>query len=57
LYYLKDFQDISDKHPFADLKPSGKYLMEDCTKLEGSCGNEIFIERRIVACLTVTGKH
>jgi dihydroxy-acid dehydratase len=27
---LKDFQDISDKTPLlADLKPSGKYLMED----------------------------
>lgn len=31
---LEDFQRISDKTPFiADLKPSGKYLMEDLHKV------------------------
>jgi dihydroxyacid dehydratase/phosphogluconate dehydratase len=47
---LKDFQDISDKTPLlADLKPSGKYLMEDLHEAGGSCSNEIFIEARIIA--------
>jgi hypothetical protein len=48
---LKDFQDISDKTPLlADLKPSGKYLMEDLTRSWWcSCSNEIFIEARIIA--------
>jgi dihydroxy-acid dehydratase len=33
---LKDFQDISDKTPLlADLKPSGKYLMEDLHEVGG----------------------
>jgi dihydroxy-acid dehydratase len=32
---LKDFQDISDKTPLADLKPSGKYLMEDLHEAGG----------------------
>ena len=33
---LKDFQDISDKTPLlADLKPSGKYLMEDLHNVGG----------------------
>jgi dihydroxy-acid dehydratase len=47
---LKDFQDISDKTPLlADLKPSGKYLMEDLHEAGGVPGNEIFIEARIIA--------
>ena len=33
-FTLDDFQAIMDKTPFlADLKPSGKYLMEDSTML------------------------
>src|SRR5690606_23918689 len=33
---LKDFQDISDRIPvLADLKPSGKYLMEDLHNIGG----------------------
>ena len=39
---LADFQRISDKTPFiADLKPSGKYLMEDLHKVcsSGSCAS------------------
>jgi dihydroxy-acid dehydratase len=36
LKLLKDFQDISDKTPLlADLKPSGKYLMEDLHEVGG----------------------
>jgi dihydroxy-acid dehydratase len=39
---LKDFQDISDKTPLlADLKPSGKYLMEDLHEAGGVPANEI----------------
>ena len=33
---LEDFQRVSDKTPFlADLKPSGKYVMEDVHKIGG----------------------
>jgi dihydroxy-acid dehydratase len=33
---LEDFQRVSDRIPFlADLKPSGKYVMEDVYKLGG----------------------
>lgn len=35
---LEDFQRISDKTPFiADLKPSGKYVMEDLHKVRRAC--------------------
>ena len=35
-FTLADFQKISDKTPFlADLKPSGKYLMEDVHNVGG----------------------
>ena len=35
-FTLKDFQSISDNTPFlADLKPSGKYLMEDVHRVGG----------------------
>lgn len=57
---LKDFQDISDKTPLlADLKPSGKYLMEDLHNVGGVPGvmkyllKEGFLHGE---CLTVTGK-
>ena len=57
---LKDFQDISDKTPYiADLKPSGKYLMEDLHKVGGIPAvmkllhQEGFLQGD---CLTVTGK-
>lgn len=37
---LDDFQNVSDKVPFlADLKPSGKYVMEDVQKV---CRIQIF---------------
>ena len=43
-----DFQIISDKIPvLADLKPSGKYLMEDLHQYRRrSGGDEIFISKR-----------
>lgn len=57
---LKDFQEISDKTPvLADLKPSGKYMMEDLHAVGGIPAvmkyllKEGFIHGD---CLTVTGK-
>ena len=59
-FTLDDFQRISDKTPFiADLKPSGKYLMEDLHEIGG-----IPIVLKYLLdfgflhgeCLTVTGK-
>jgi dihydroxy-acid dehydratase len=57
---INDFQRISDKTPFiADLKPSGKYLMEDLHYVGGVPGvmrylmNEGYMDGD---CLTVTGK-
>ncbi len=57
---LKDFQDISDKTPLlADLKPSGKYLMEDLHEVGGvpSVMKYLLQEGFLHGdCLTVTGK-
>ena len=57
---IDDFQRVSDRVPFlADLKPSGKYVMEDLHKVGGTPAvmkyllAEGFIEGD---CLTVTGK-
>ncbi len=57
---LEDFQRISDATPFiADLKPSGKYLMEDLHNIGGTPAvmklmlKEGFLDG---SCLTVTGK-
>ena len=57
---LDDFQRISNQTPFlADLKPSGKYLMEDVHRIGGTPAvmkyllDEGFIHGD---CLTVTGK-
>ncbi|MEM9672901.1 MAG: dihydroxy-acid dehydratase [Cyclobacteriaceae bacterium] len=57
---LQDFQEISDRTPYiADLKPSGKYLMEDLHNVGGIpavmklLGKEGFLHED---CLTVTGK-
>lgn len=57
---IDDFQTISDKTPFiADLKPSGKYLMEDLHNIGGVPG----VMKLLLAegylhgdCMTVTGK-
>ncbi|RKD18597.1 dihydroxy-acid dehydratase [Pelobium manganitolerans] len=57
---LKDFQDVSDKIPvLADLKPSGKYLMEDLHNIGGvPMVMKYLLKRGLIHgdCLTVTGK-
>ncbi|MBX2827958.1 MAG: dihydroxy-acid dehydratase [Flavobacteriaceae bacterium] len=59
-FSLKDFQHISDTTPFlADLKPSGKYLMEDIHALGGIPAVLKYLLRKGLLhgdCLTVTGK-
>lgn len=56
---LNDIQRISDKTPFiADLKPSGKYLMEDLHKIGGVPGVlKILLREGYLHgdCMTVTG--
>lgn len=57
---LEDFQRISDKVPvLADLKPSGKYLMEDLHQAGGIPAVMKFLLKHNMLhgdCLTVTGK-
>ncbi len=57
---LDDFQKMSDETPFlADLKPSGKYLMEDLHAVGGvPAVMKMLLERGLLHgdCLTVTGK-
>ncbi len=57
---IDDFQKISDKTPLlADLKPSGKYLMEDLHNVGGVPGvMKIMLDKGYLHgdCLTVTGK-
>lgn len=57
---LEDFQDISDKTPvLADLKPSGKYMMEDLHEVGGIPGVMKYLLKQGLLhgdCLTVTGK-
>ena len=59
-FTLKDFQRISDETPFlADLKPSGKYLMEDVHRVGGTPAVlKYLLEKGLLHgdCLTVTGK-
>jgi dihydroxy-acid dehydratase len=59
-FTLKDFQDLSDKTPLlADLKPSGKYMMEDLERIGGlpSIMKMMLKEGMLYGdCLTVTGK-
>jgi len=59
-FTLKDFQDISDSTPFlADLKPSGKYLMEDIHAIGGIPSVMKYLLKKGLLhgdCLTVTGK-
>ena len=59
-FSLDDFQNISDKTPYiANLKPSGKYLMEDLHEIGGI---PVILKYMLDAgflhgdCLTVTGK-
>ena len=57
---LKDFQEISDRTPYiADLKPSGKYLMEDLHNVGGiPAAMKLLLKEGYIHgdCLTVTGK-
>lgn len=57
---LDDFQRISDKVPFiCDLKPSGKYVMEDMHKVGGTPGLLKYLHANGYidgTCRTVTGK-
>ncbi len=59
-FTLADFQRISDETPFlADLKPSGKYLMEDVHKVGGTPAVlKYLLEKGLIHgdCMTVTGK-
>lgn len=59
-FKLEDFQKISDTTPFlADLKPSGKYLMEDLHNVGGVPGVLKYMLQQGMLhgdCMTVTGK-
>jgi dihydroxy-acid dehydratase len=59
-FTLDDFQKISDTTPFlADLKPSGKYLMEDIHRVGGTPAvMKFMLDNGMLhgGCLTVTGK-
>jgi len=59
-FTLQDFQHISDTTPFiADLKPSGKYLMEDIHRIGGVPAVLKYLLKNGILhgdCLTVTGK-
>jgi dihydroxy-acid dehydratase len=59
-FTLDDFQRISDTTPFlADLKPSGKFLMEDVHRVGGiPAVMKFMLEKEMLHgdCLTVTGK-
>lgn len=57
---IDDFQKVSDRVPFlADLKPSGKYVMEDLHNVGGvPAVMKYLLQQRLLNgdCLTVTGK-
>jgi len=57
---LEDFQAVSERAPFlADLKPSGKYVMEDLHRVGGTPAvMKYLLEKGLLNgdCLTVTGK-
>lgn len=59
-FTLDDFQKISDTTPFlADLKPSGKFLMEDVHRVGGTPAvMKFMLEHGMLHgdCLTITGK-
>ncbi len=59
-FTLDDFQKISDSTPFlADLKPSGKFLMEDVHRVGGvPAVMKFMLENNMLHgdCMTVTGK-
>ncbi len=57
---IDDFQKVSDRVPFlADLKPSGRYVMEDLHAVGGTPAvMKYLLEKGLLdgSCLTVTGK-
>src|SRR5205823_13785875 len=57
---IDDFQSVSDRIPFiADLKPSGKYVMEDLHYVGGTPAVlKYLLQKGLLdgSCLTVTGK-
>ena len=57
---LDDFQEVSDRVPFlADLKPSGRYVMEDLHRAGGTPAvMKYLLERGALdgGCITVTGR-
>ena len=57
---IDDFQKVSNRVPFlADLKPSGKYVMEDLHNVGGiPAVMKYLLEKELIdgSCLTVTGK-
>ncbi len=57
---VDDFQRVSDKTPYlADLKPSGRYVMEDLHKVGGvPAVMKYLLENDMIdgSCMTVTGK-
>ena len=57
---IDDFQAVSDRIPYlADLKPSGKYVMEDLHMAGGTPAvMKFLLENKLITgdCLTVTGK-
>lgn len=59
-FSIDDFQEISNRTPFlADLKPSGKYVMEDLYNVGGvPAVQKLLIEEGFLFedCLTITGK-
>ena len=59
-FTINDFQDISESTPFlADLKPSGKFLMEDLHEIGGvPAVMRYMLENNLLNgdCMTVTGK-
>lgn len=59
-FTLKDVQDISDRTPLiADLKPSGKYYMEDMLEIGGVPALMKYLLKKGLLhgdCMTITGK-
>ncbi len=59
-FSIDDFQEISNRTPFiADLKPSGKYVMEDLYNVGGvPAVQKLLLEENMLYgdCITVTGK-
>ena len=57
---IDDFQTISDRVPYiADLKPSGKYVMEDLYRVGGvPAVQKLLLKEQFLdgSCMTVTGK-